>query len=118
MTANHVVDEKQIPKQEDARKQLDLFTDYEAVQEKREEAEKEEWKKKALQHAMIAIKRHKFGQNVILKAANLPEGRHDHGTESTVREDIRLLILQESNPYSDIFDLPHHVSNKHSQVLR
>ena len=73
VTANHVVAEKSLPKPEDKAEQLDLFTDYESVEQEREQAEKEEKKEKALQHAMIAIKE-KFGKNAILKGTNLEQG--------------------------------------------
>ena len=73
VTANHVIREKDIPKQEDSPEQFDLFADYETIRQEREQAAKEEKKEKSLQHAMIAIK-HKFGKNAILKGANLQEG--------------------------------------------
>lgn len=73
VTANHVVAEKSLPKPEDKAEQLDLFTDYESMEQEREQAEKEEKKEKALQHAMIAIKE-KFGKNAILKGTNLEQG--------------------------------------------
>ena len=73
VTASHVIREEDIPKPEETPEQFDLFTDYEAIQQEREQAAKEEHKEKSLQHAMIAIK-HKFGKNAILKASNLQEG--------------------------------------------
>lgn len=73
VTANHVIDEKSLPKPEDKAEQLELFTDYEAVEQERKQAEKEEQKEKSLQHAMIAIKE-KYGKNAILKGSNLEQG--------------------------------------------
>ena len=73
VTANHVVDESSLPKPEDKAEQLELFTDYEAVEQERKQAEREEQKEKSLQHAMIAIKE-KYGKNAILKGSNLQEG--------------------------------------------
>ena len=73
VTANHVIDERSLPKSEDKAEQLELFTDYEAVEQERKQAEKEEQKEKSLQRAMIAIKE-KFGKNAILKGTNLEKG--------------------------------------------
>ena len=72
VTANHVVDEKSLPKPADKTEQLGLFTDYKAAAEERKENEAEEKKEKSLQHAMIAIKE-KFGKNAILKGSNLEQ---------------------------------------------
>ena len=73
VTANHVISEKQVPRDSAKNEQIDLFTDYEAIEKERKEAEKEERKEKSLQHALIDIKR-KFGKNAILKGSNLQEG--------------------------------------------
>ena len=73
VTANHVVDESSLPKPEEKPEQMELFTDYEALEAERQQAEKEEAKEKSLQHAMIAIKE-KYGKNAILKGSNLQEG--------------------------------------------
>ena len=73
VTACNVIREKDIPKPEERPEQFDLFTDYDAVRQEREQTVKEEQKEKSLQHAMIAIK-HKFGKNAILKGSNLQEG--------------------------------------------
>ena len=73
VTASNVIREEDIPKPEEKPEQFDLFTDYDAVRQEREQAVKEERKEKSLQHAMIAIK-HKFGKNAILKGSNLQEG--------------------------------------------
>ncbi len=73
VTASHVIREKDIPGPEETPEQFELFTDYEAIQQERKQATKEEQKEKSLQHAMIAIK-HKFGKNAILEGSNLQEG--------------------------------------------
>ena len=73
VTANHVMDEKSLPKTEDKAEQLELFTDYEAAEKERKQAEREEQKEKSLQRTMIAIKE-KFGKNAILKGTNLEPG--------------------------------------------
>ena len=53
--------------------QLDLFTDYAALEAQREEERQEEEKEKQLQHAVLDIKK-KFGKNAILKGMNLQKG--------------------------------------------
>lgn len=58
-------------KQTDA--QLDLFTDYEALEKKREEFDKELKKERQVQKTIIEIKK-KFGNNAILKGHSLLEG--------------------------------------------
>lgn len=72
ITANNVVDESTV-KKEDSIEQLDLFTDYAAVQAKKEEEEVELEREKKVQQAMLEIKR-KYGKNAILKGMNLEEG--------------------------------------------
>lgn len=72
VTANHVVPEASIVKKE-IYEQLDLFTDYAAL-EKKEKKEKEALQKeRRLQEAMLDIKK-KYGKNAILKGMNLEEG--------------------------------------------
>lgn len=53
--------------------QLDLFTDYEALEEKREREKAALEKERRLQEAMLEIRR-KFGKNAILKGTSLQEG--------------------------------------------
>ena len=53
--------------------QLDLFTDYAAVEAKREKENAELEREKRMQKAMLSIKK-KFGKNAILKGMNLEEG--------------------------------------------
>lgn len=53
--------------------QLDLFTDYMALQKEREEEEKVLYKERKLQEAMLEVKR-KYGKNAMLKGMNLQEG--------------------------------------------
>lgn len=72
ITANHVKDEMlaaNVAKYE----QLDLFTDYEALEEQRIKDEKTLKKEKNLQHAVLDIKK-KYGKNAILKGSNFVEG--------------------------------------------
>ena len=72
ITANHVVDEETVQKR-DSYEQLDLFTDYAAVQAKKEDEDAELAREKKIQEAMLDIKR-KHGKNAILKGMNLEEG--------------------------------------------
>lgn len=72
VTANHVVEESFAAK-EDVCEQLSLFTDYEALQKRKEEEEKDLEREKRMQKAMLDIKR-KFGKNAIIKGMNLEEG--------------------------------------------
>ncbi|SHO54140.1 Y-family DNA polymerase [Anaerocolumna xylanovorans] len=72
ITANHVVSETTVQKT-DSFEQLDLFTDYEALQAKKEEEEFELAREKKMQQAMLEIKK-KHGKNAILKGMNLEEG--------------------------------------------
>ncbi|WP_312501380.1 Y-family DNA polymerase [Lacrimispora sp.] len=72
ITANHVVDEKNVQKPDDF-EQLDLFTDYAAEQAKKEEEEAGLAREKSMQKAMLDIKK-KYGKNAILKGINLEEG--------------------------------------------
>lgn len=72
ITANHVVDEETVQKSDNF-EQLDLFTDYGAVQAEKEEEEAELTREKSMQKAMLEIKK-KYGKNAILKGMNLEEG--------------------------------------------
>lgn len=72
ITANHVVDESTV-KTEPSFEQLDLFTDYEALQKQKQEEEDKLRREKQLQQAMLTIKK-KYGKNAILKGMNLEEG--------------------------------------------
>lgn len=72
LVANHVVEEKSLSKESEP-EQLDLFTDYEMLEKKRQQAAAELEKEKHIQQAMLDIKK-KYGKNAILKGMNLQEG--------------------------------------------
>ncbi len=72
VAANHLVDEAQI-KEPGQFEQLDLFTDYAALESERQEEEERLSKERKLQEAMLSVKK-KFGKNAILKGMNLQEG--------------------------------------------
>lgn len=72
ISANHVVPEDSVSKEAPI-EQLDLFTDYEALEKQREEENVALEREKKMQQAMLSIKK-KFGKNAILKGMNLQEG--------------------------------------------
>ena len=73
IVANHVLPEADAPKKNDGFVQLDLFTDYAALELKQERERTELEREKKMQQAMLSIKK-KFGKNAILKGMNLEEG--------------------------------------------
>lgn len=73
ITANHVVPEASAPKKKSGYEQLDLFTDYAALEAQQEQEAAELEREKKMQKAMLTIKK-KFGKNAILKGMNLEEG--------------------------------------------
>lgn len=71
VTATHIVDKDHIP---DAKpKQLDLFTDYSAEEEKRQTEAVLLEKERKIQEAVISVHQ-KFGKNAIVRGMNLEEG--------------------------------------------
>lgn len=72
LAANHLTDEEE-EKGACRFEQLDLFTDYEALQREREAEETRLAKERKLQEVMLAVKK-KYGKNAILKGTNLQEG--------------------------------------------
>lgn len=72
LTATHAVRESEAP-EKDAFEQLDLFTDYQALDAKKEEEKQSREKEKRWQKAMLDIKK-KYGKNAILRGMNLEEG--------------------------------------------
>ncbi len=72
MAATHVIPEKEA-KSRVQFEQMDLFTDYSALQREKEKHEEELEREKKMQKAVLEIKR-KFGKNAILKGMNLEEG--------------------------------------------
>ena len=72
MVAGRVKNERDASERE-VYEQLDIFTDYEALERQREEEEAALDRERKMQEAVIAIKK-KFGKNAILKGMNLEEG--------------------------------------------
>lgn len=74
ITANHLLEESEVRgNNRDSYVQLDLFTDYDALEKQKEEDETALKKERALQEAILSVKR-KYGKNAILKGMNLEEG--------------------------------------------
>ena len=72
ITATHVLPEADAPKTNEV-EQLDLFTDYAAIQAKQEREAAALEREKKMQKAMLAIQK-KYGKNAILKGNSLEEG--------------------------------------------
>lgn len=72
ITAGHVLPEGKAPSKK-AFEQLDLFTNYAAVQEQQEREATELEREKKVQKTMLDIKK-RFGKNAILKGMNIQEG--------------------------------------------
>ena len=72
LTVNHVVDENAVGRRDEG-VQLDMFTDYEAVERQKRAEAAALAKERRLQEAQLAIKR-KFGKNAILKGTSFEEG--------------------------------------------
>ena len=72
VVANHLVEESTV-KEAPVFEQMDLFTDYAALEKEREEENARLNKERKLQEAMLTVKK-KYGKNAILKGMNLEEG--------------------------------------------
>lgn len=72
LTANHVVPEDAVAKN-GAPEQLDLFTDYEAIEQQRQKRQAALNKERRMQETQLNIKR-RFGKNAILRGLNYEEG--------------------------------------------
>ena len=82
ISANHVVDEKQVQQKAEA-EQLDLFVDYDALRQQEEKERAQLDKEKALQQATLQIKK-KYGKNAVLKGMNLEEGANTIRRNETI----------------------------------
>ena len=70
--ANKLVEESAAKKRE-VPQQLDLFTDYTALEKAEEEEDTALERERRIQEAVLGIKQ-KFGKNAILKASSLEDG--------------------------------------------
>ncbi len=73
LTTNHVVSEASVSAQDCAPQQLDLFTDYEALEKQRQAEQAKLDKERRMQEAQLKIKK-RFGRNAILRGLNFEEG--------------------------------------------
>lgn len=73
IVANHVIPDAEAQEKNAGYVQLDLFTDYAALEKKKQQESAELEREKKMQQAMLQIKK-KFGKNAILKGMNLEEG--------------------------------------------
>ncbi|MDE5700037.1 MAG: DNA methylase [Lachnospiraceae bacterium] len=74
VAANHLIDDSAVRADRQGEfVQMDLFTDYEALEKQKQEEEAKLKKERALQEAVLSVKK-KFGKNAILKGMNLEEG--------------------------------------------
>ena len=72
LTANRIIPESEVP-EDDGIVQMDLFTDYGALEKKRAEENAALERERKMQKTMLGIKK-RFGKNAILKGMNLQEG--------------------------------------------
>jgi DNA polymerase V len=68
-----VVSEASVAAMENVPQQLDLFTDYEALEKQRQEEKARLDKERRMQEAQLKIKQ-RFGKNAILRGLNFEEG--------------------------------------------
>ena len=73
LTTNHVMSEEAAAARTDVPRQLDLFTDYEALERQHREEQARLDKERRMQEAQLTIKR-RFGKNAILRGLNFEEG--------------------------------------------
>ena len=73
LTTNHVVLEASVSAQDSAPRQLDLFTDYEALEKQRQEEQAKLDRERRMQEAQLKIKQ-RFGKNAILRGLNFEDG--------------------------------------------
>ena len=71
ITAGRVIPESEV-KTEEVYEQMDLFTDYKALEKKKEVEKAERDREKKVQQAMIDIKK-KYGKNAIVRGLNMQE---------------------------------------------
>ena len=73
ITVNHVVTEAAVAAQHAEPLQLDLFTDYEALEKQKQEEQARLEKERRMQEVQLKIKQ-RFGKNAILRGLNYSEG--------------------------------------------
>ena len=73
ISVNHVVPETALATQHEEPQQLDLFTDYEALEKQKKQEQARLDKERRMQEAQLKIKQ-RFGKNAILRGLNFSEG--------------------------------------------
>ena len=73
LVTNHVIPESVAAEQNHVPQQLDLFTDYEALEKQKQEEKAKRDKERRLQETQLKIKQ-RFGKNAILRGLNFEEG--------------------------------------------
>ena len=73
VVVNHVLPEEEAKRAGAGYEQMDLFTDYEALERQRKEDEEKRAKERKLQEAMLAVRK-KFGKDAVIKGLNMEEG--------------------------------------------
>ena len=73
LVTNRVIPESVAAEQNRAPQQLDLFTDYEALEKQKQEEKAKRDKERRLQETQLKIKQ-RFGKNAILRGLNFEEG--------------------------------------------
>ena len=73
LTTNHVIAESVATTQDHSPQQLDLFTDYDALEEQKQEEQARLDKERRIQETQLKIK-NRFGKNAILRGLNFKEG--------------------------------------------
>lgn len=73
VVANHVIRKEDVKEETSGFEQLDLFTDYAALEKEKEAEKQKEAKEEQIQQALLAIK-HKYGKNAVLRGMNFREG--------------------------------------------
>ena len=73
LSVNHVLAEDSEKARQPVYRQMDIFTDYEALKKEEELEKAHDQRERKLQEAMIQVKE-KFGKNAILKGTNFREG--------------------------------------------
>ena len=73
ISVNHVVPESAVASQHEAPQQLDLFTDYEALEKQKQEEQARLEKERRMQEVQLKIKQ-RFGKNALLRGLNFEEG--------------------------------------------
>lgn len=72
VVASRVIPEEEVKEPQEF-EQMDLFTDYAALEKQKEQEKREREKEKRIQHAILDLQK-KFGKNAVLKGMNLEEG--------------------------------------------